>query len=266
MTKSLKLVVFTDLDGTLLDHDTYHWDAAKPALDRLVRLGSSVVLASSKTAAEVLVLQERMALSGQPALVENGAGLIGLDGAHGAGTYVALRRTLELLPANLRARFTGFGDMAAEDVSSLTRLSPEGAARAKARDFSEPGLWTGDAEGLEAFTTALEQHGVFAQRGGRFLTLSFGRKKADAMAEVTRSLQPDVTLALGDAPNDISMLEQADFGVIVANPHHAPLPQLCGETEGRIIRTQEPGPFGWNVAVNAFLDTLFPEQGHMFHG
>lgn len=266
MKKTLKLAVFTDLDGTLLDHRTYSWDAAKPALDRLVRLRCSVVLASSKTAAEVLVLQDRLALSGQPALVENGAGLIGLDGAQGTGTYAALRRTLDLLPAHLRAQFTGFGDMTAKDVSSLTGLSPEAAALAKARDYSEPGLWTGDGQELETFAKILAHHGVFAQRGGRFLTLSFGRTKADAMAEVTRTLKPDVTLALGDAPNDVAMLEQANFGVIVANPHHAPLPQLRGETEGRIIRTQEPGPLGWNVAVNAFLDTLFPDQGHMSHG
>lgn len=30
-------LVFTDLDGTLLDHDTYSWEAARPALDRLKR-------------------------------------------------------------------------------------------------------------------------------------------------------------------------------------------------------------------------------------
>lgn len=30
-----KLIVFTDLDGTLLDHDNYSWQEAKPALDRL---------------------------------------------------------------------------------------------------------------------------------------------------------------------------------------------------------------------------------------
>jgi mannosyl-3-phosphoglycerate phosphatase len=266
MTKFLKLAVFTDLDGTLLDHNTYSWDAARPALDRLVRLQCPIVLASSKTAAEVLALQDSMALSGQPALVENGSGLIGLSGAHSPRSYAALRQTLDLLPANLRAQFNGFGDMSGEELSSLTGLSPEAAALAKARDYSEPGLWTGNEADLETFAKTLVQHGVFAQRGGRFLTLSFGRTKADAMAEIIRTLKPDVTLALGDAPNDVAMLEQADFGVIVANPHHAPLPRLRGETEGRIIRTQEPGPLGWNVAVNTILDTLFPEQGHMSHG
>src|SRR5690554_8055371 len=30
-----RLIVFTDLDGTLLDHDSYGWRAAKPAMARL---------------------------------------------------------------------------------------------------------------------------------------------------------------------------------------------------------------------------------------
>ena len=32
-------VLFTDLDGTLLDRDTYSWEAARPALDRLIQKG-----------------------------------------------------------------------------------------------------------------------------------------------------------------------------------------------------------------------------------
>ncbi len=86
-----KLVVFSDLDGTLLDHDAYSWDAAKPALDRLAERDIPVVLASSKTAREVEILQEQMGLSGRPAIVENGAGVIGVPGIDKAETYAALR-------------------------------------------------------------------------------------------------------------------------------------------------------------------------------
>ena len=32
-----QLVLFSDLDGTLLDHESYSFDAARPALDRLRR-------------------------------------------------------------------------------------------------------------------------------------------------------------------------------------------------------------------------------------
>jgi len=50
MTNPPALVVFSDLNGTLLDHETYDWTPAKPALDRLARQGCPVILSSSKTA------------------------------------------------------------------------------------------------------------------------------------------------------------------------------------------------------------------------
>ena len=43
------LLVITDLDGTLLDHATYSWAAATPALDLLRTSEAGLILASSKT-------------------------------------------------------------------------------------------------------------------------------------------------------------------------------------------------------------------------
>lgn len=266
MENRLKLAVFTDLDGTLLDHDTYRWDAAKPALDRLMEHGCAVVFATSKTFSEVHHLQKQMGLTHQPAIVENGSGVIGGTGSEAAETYPELRKILDHLPKPLRQKFKGFGDMSDEEIATLTRLTPESAERAKARGYSEPGLWTGSTDELSAFRTLLAKHGVTAQRGGRFLTLSFGRTKADAMATLASALNTDLTLALGDAPNDIEMLEKADFGIIVHNPSHEPLPPLRGESEGRIIRTTETGPVGWNAAVTGVLNRVFPKKGPIAHG
>jgi mannosyl-3-phosphoglycerate phosphatase len=260
MTPSIPLVVFTDLDGTLLDHATYGWDAAQPALDRLARLGAPVILASSKTAAEIIPIQHLMGLTGLPAIVENGAGLVGLGGDLSDNSdYTQLRRALDDLPADLRAGFRGFADMDLQEVVTLTGLDMQAAARAQTRAYSEPGLWQGDAESRGAFLTALKAQGVTARQGGRFLTLSFGKTKAERMDEVIARYRPARTLALGDAPNDVEMLERADIGVIVANPHHPPLPPLTGEDKGRILRTDTPGPEGWNLAVLALLDRFHPE-------
>src|SRR5687768_8132133 len=67
-------LVFTDLDGTLLDHDTYSWEAARPALSRLRHLGIPLVLCSSKTAAELRPIAKRLGLQ-TPLIVENGGGI-----------------------------------------------------------------------------------------------------------------------------------------------------------------------------------------------
>jgi mannosyl-3-phosphoglycerate phosphatase len=261
MKPAPNLVVFTDLDGTLLDHDSYQWTAARPALERLALLKIPIVLASSKTAAEVRRLQRAMSLTHHPAIVENGAGVIGLRDGTEPSTYTSLRAALAALPNDLCAMFRGFGDMDATEVVGLTGLALDAAKDAKARDFSEPGIWSGDDRDMARFQEALSKYGITAQRGGRFLTLSFGRTKADAMRMIEAVLKPQRTLALGDAPNDIDMLEAADFGVIVANPHSAPLPVSRGEETGRIIRTKAAGPTGWNAAVLEFLETLDHSAG-----
>jgi mannosyl-3-phosphoglycerate phosphatase len=252
-----RAVVFTDLDGTLLDHDTYAWDAAVPALDALKAAGVPLVLASSKTAAEIAELHAGLGLGETPAIVENGAGLFrpGADGGDDSA-YRNLRRALEALPKELRVFFRGFGDMSAYEVADITGLSRDAAALARTRQHSEPGLWAGDAATLEAFLAALGAQGIAARRGGRFLTLSFGATKADRMAEIADALGATTSLALGDAPNDVEMLEAADAGVIVKNDHGPPLPRLAGEADGRIARTEAPGPAGWNRAVLDWLGAL----------
>lgn len=257
MPQPCPLLVFTDLDGTLLDHDTYQWDSAAPALRRLKAIGAPVILSSSKTEAEIRAVQSDLGLAGVPAIVENGAGLIGMpNAAPSEEEYTALRERLDALPHELRSLFRGFGDMSDEAVAEATGLSLTAARLARNRAFSEPGLWLGDDAALSEFSAALGQQGIAARQGGRFLTLSFGMTKADRMTDIVAYFRPARTAALGDAPNDIEMVEAADFGIIVANPHRDPLPPLDGEAAGRIIRTTQAGPVGWNSAMLALLDRL----------
>lgn len=258
MNKALDLLVFTDLDGTLIDHDTYAWDAAREALAALARLAAGVVLASSKTASEMSTIRSGLGLDDWPAIVENGAGLLP---AHAravtpASRYAALREALAGVPPDLRDHFEGFGDMSVGRIAEMTGLAHKAAARAKRRDFSEPGLWSGTHDQRQDFLSYLNTLGITAQQGGRFLTLSFGGNKSDQMRILIARYNPRHTIALGDAPNDIEMLECADIGVIVANPHHAPLPHLAQEAHGHIIRTKAAGPSGWNEAILALLTRL----------
>ena len=123
------------------------------------------------------------------------------------------------------------------------------ATLARQRQFSEPGLWAGSDAALEAFLAQAARAGLHARRGGRFLTLSHGKTKADAMAEVIDRMNPRQTLALGDAPNDIEMIQTADRGVVVAKPDGPPIPSFPPEIEARILRTTQSGPQGWAEAI-----------------
>ncbi|MBU2942280.1 HAD-IIB family hydrolase [Shimia thalassica] len=250
------LLVFTDLDGTLIDHDTYDYSPALPALSALKNMSAGLVLASSKTAPEISDLRQELGVEEWPAIVENGAGVLPpfVQQSPDASQYETVRRVLESVPKDLRSLFLGFGDLSVAQVAELTGLSHAGAARAKERCFSEPGQWSGAAEQRDTFLAALAQQGVTAQQGGRFLTLSLGTNKVDQMRHLIETYRPRHTIALGDAPNDIAMLEFADLGIVVANPAREPLAPLETENTGGIIRTAKPGPTGWNLAVLEAID------------
>lgn len=249
------LIIFTDLDGTLLDHESYDWRPAEPALVALRERHVPLILASSKTAAEIAPLRAELGFVHCPAIVENGAGILPAEGAQAdeaQSRYADLRAALDRVPEALRRDFSGFGDMGVAGIMGATGLPDDAAQRAADRRFSEPGLWSGTGEDKARFVDALAALGVKARSGGRFMTLSFGGTKAGRMTEIADALFDGVqpfTVALGDAPNDIEMLDAADRAFIIKNPHGTPLPHLAGEADGTIIRTAEPGPVGWNGAI-----------------
>ncbi|AJY48359.1 HAD-IIB family hydrolase [Martelella endophytica] len=252
-------IVFTDLDGTLLDHETYSLEPARPALAALKQRGIPLILASSKTEAEMRPIAADIGID-DPMIVENGAGVVNLpDGAAGEdGVYARLRAVLDDMPRDLRQNFAGFGDWSDEEVAQKTGMPLETARLARMRRFSEPGLWNGSEDERDAFRGILDQHGFQAVQGGRFFTLMPKTSKADAMRKVAAlyremSDEPLVTVALGDAPNDAAMLEAADIGIIIANPAHAALPETARERAGFIRRSEKPGPAGWNDMILQLL-------------
>jgi len=255
------LIIFSDLDGTLLDHRSYSHAEAAPALGQLRELGVPLVLASSKTAAEIIPLRDELGFAHCEAIVENGSGILEGNTADNEpeGTYQRIQQVLAALPSRLRSQYQGFADWTAEQVSQRTGLPVSDAENARKRRFSEPGVWLGSEEEKAEFIAAISASDLIAQQGGRFLTLSFGGNKAERMMEIadrySRYGQKPFIVALGDATNDLAMIEQADLGVIIPNPAHAGIPRLAGEATGRIIRAPFAGPKGWNEVITSVLKT-----------
>src|SRR4029434_2576627 len=68
-------LVITDLDGTLLDHETYSWEAAHAAVDQLRRRDIPLILCTSKTRAETEDWRKELG-NEHPFIVENGGALL----------------------------------------------------------------------------------------------------------------------------------------------------------------------------------------------
>ncbi|MCP4575595.1 MAG: HAD-IIB family hydrolase [Deltaproteobacteria bacterium] len=274
-------LVFSDLDGTLLDHHTYDWEEAQPALDHCRKNGVPVILVSSKTRAEMDVLRRKLNLRA-PFVSENGGGIFfpreafkeapadsfpleiqepeGSDGLWqwSLGTpYTHLVRALGHMRESLRLSLKGFSEMDVSEISRLTGLGEEAARLASCREYDEPFIFEGEApDDLGPLHEHAAQRGLMIVSGGRFHHLLGNNHKGKAMARIVSWYHSQYhlegqsdhipTIALGDSPNDFPMLMRADFPVLILSKHHFPdlekkIPNL--ET------TKYPGPKGWNEAI-----------------
>lgn len=252
-------IVFTDLDGTLLDHHDYSHAAAQTALDRLSLLDIPVILNSSKTLSELEFIARDLNLD-SPRIAENGS-LVAYPDTGKMHVFGADYSQICQQLVDLRERhdycFKGFSDWSAQQIAEITGLSVEAAERAGSRLASEPLLWQDDEALLKPFREQLASAGLSLKRGGRFWHVMGNADKVHAMNylkhEYSKGDDTPVVIALGDGPNDRDMLAAADIAIIVYNPDGVNI-DIPDREDQRVIRTELPGPQGWGATINALLD------------
>ena len=260
----MRSLVFTDLDGTLLDHHTYALGEAAIWLQRLKRAQIPVVINTSKTATEVHHLQKTLALQA-PFGVENGAAVyyppsmdcdLPVDGQgwHYEVLGLPAKGMLDFLHSHTHLIKTEIlSQMPIEAITQKTGLTPQQAEDAKNRSFSQPFFLLGGD--LAAFEAKAAKAGLAVLKGGRFYHLiAAGQDKGRLLQKVlaryrTRWGEPVETIALGDSANDFAMLECADRAVLVAREDgtHAPY-----DRPG-LIKAPRIGPAGWAWAMEQFV-------------
>lgn len=264
------IIIFTDLDGTLLDAETYSSHPAADALDEIADLQVPLAMISSKTEIEVESIRRDLGNS-HPFISENGGGIFAPEG-YFPFPIPYTRRTKEYLVIDIGvpyARLTafidtitreyflpirGFHSLSVEEISSLAGLSIEDASRAKEREYDEPFLFDGNEEQwnrLEETTTA---EGLALTRGGRFHHLSGPHDKGTAagiLIDWYRRQYPDALIVgLGDAINDLPFLKIVDHPVLIQKPDGT---YEAGIDIPGLHRSALPGPAGWSEAVLTLL-------------
>ena len=63
MKKKLTIVIFTDLDGSLLHRDTFEFDSIKDYIKSLINKGVIIIPNSSKTEKEIEKLNEELGVN-----------------------------------------------------------------------------------------------------------------------------------------------------------------------------------------------------------
>jgi mannosyl-3-phosphoglycerate phosphatase family protein len=278
LTTSTRFLVFTDLDGTLLDADTYDWTEARPALKLLRQRHIPVVPCSSKTAAEMLPLSAALGLEA-PLIVENGGAVLAAAGFPGLPPgwgrprdgwrelilglpHRELAAALASLRAGLGLKARGISEMDASEVAALTGLSPEQAELARRREHSEPFVWEGDAEGFQRLREEADRLGLRVVPGYRFHHLMGQTDKARAL-RLVRDLYaalwgggPITSIGLGDSGTDLLMLFNVDLPVLIRQKSGRYFE--IGQHIPNLYRARLPGPGGWNEAIKRILEGTGP--------
>ena len=267
----MQVIIFTDLDGSLLDHENYSFTEAMPSLRRIKQSGIPLIITTSKTRMEVEHLQREIGIR-EPFIVENGGGIFFpsgyrnwiIEGGERHEDYTLIRIgttyfTVRIFLKKIGARFEikGFGDLTAEEISRLTGLPHERAEMAKAREFTEPFLLK-RPESIGCLSALAAEKDLKVTQGGRFYHLiGMEQDKGVAVRMVMdifkiNSGEELRTIGLGDSENDLPMLKQVDIPVLIPRPGKGHLDiRLPG-----LVWAREQGSKGWNETVERLLNEL----------
>lgn len=266
-----KKLLFTDLDGTLLDLQTYSCEQVGASVSQLKDAGISIVFCSSKTWEEQEHYLNELKLD-EPVIVENGSGIIFPKRdeffhfwdteAHGRYAKVLGKAYDEILKAvkdTSDKYYPGlkyYAISSLEEISEITKLDLEAARKAKSRDFSET-IFNADLDSIEYlhFENALNSIGFQCIPGSKYVTITgHDSDKGNAVEYLIglykQQFEKVVSYGAGDSLNDLSMLEVVDFPYLVQKPDRSwvdcPL--------SKITKVQGIGPAGWNMLAKEVLN------------
>jgi len=257
MKKMFKVLIFTDLDGTLLHRETFEFNEIKEYLNQLLSKGIIIVTNTSKTEKEILEFNNELG-SSLPYISENGASIKGLDllNSNLPKELILSREKDNLIkifeksvPVNLQNKCKWLSKMDKKKQSIIFGLKDEKLNMALDRKYTIPFIFEGNKGEKKELYKIVKKKGLALQEGGRVINLTDRVNKAKALQVFVRFFKKknqDVkTIAVGDNYNDLDMLKTSDFPCLVFNDKftldHIPINDL--------ITTNKPSPEGWADVV-----------------
>ncbi len=274
MTTTRKLVIFTDLDGTLLDRKTYSFEPAQPALLLIRQKGFPLVLSSSKTRAEIEFYRRKLE-NGHPFISENGGAVFvpkvyfSFQFPYDRETdlffvlelgifYPRIIEVLELIKKETGILIKGFSDLTEKEISSLCGLDIKEAVLAKKREYDEPFIIEGGEKEVELVKEKIEEKGMNYAWGGRFHHI-LGKNDKGKAVEILKEFYENqffsiFTIGIGDSLNDLPMLSVVDRPVFLKGEDSLSPDVLLPIQNLAIINGT--GPQAWNEVILNIVNEL----------
>jgi mannosyl-3-phosphoglycerate phosphatase family protein len=266
MTK--KVLIVSDLDGTLLNFKTFDFSPILPFILELNNRGVQLVLNSSKCESEILEIIQKFGFK-LPYITENGSAIYipksilpkqpkeSFD--LGENWVIKVGVTREIINKTIRhnnfKKFMKYilflKNMTHLQKSYYTGLKIESLERSQEKEFSEAMIWMGSNIELENFKKSLNEEGLSIVHGARLLYLTGLNTKGDGMGilieEYRRQNFNDIeVISCGDSSNDLSMLENSDYSVVIRLPDKK---NMKLKKNNNVFNSTKIAPLGWQEEI-----------------
>ena len=264
MKKTFTVVIFTDLDGSLLHRDTFKFDVIKDYLKNLRNHGIIIIPNSSKTEKEIEEFNKELGID-LPYISENGSSIHGLNLINNnfPNKIILSREKEELqkifydkVPDQLKNKCIQISKLNKKEQEKIFGQKDQKLRYVLERKYTLPFLFKGDKNEKNKLLKILNSNSLTLQEGGRVLNLCDNINKVKSMNKVIKILKKTEdeikTIAVGDNFNDLEMLKNSDIPCLVFNDHFK-LDQINIEN---LIISNKPSPEGWSDVIKKALAKL----------
>lgn len=286
-----KIVVFSDIDGTLIDIFTRKYGKSKELVKKLKGSSIPVVLCSSKTMAEQDLIRKDLGLEGEPFIIENGGAVIIPEGYFDGGGRIdddlkrydgmraidgcgiielgksseEIKKVLQEIRRKTGTTFKGVSDLSIEELAKILGMTHDEAERMSKRQYGET-IVEIDKNEKEQFEQALTQQGLQVIHGGRYFDVTAGNDKGKAvriLIDLYRKKLGDNTtfIGIGDSPNDVPMLKCTDIAILVQK-HDGTWAEVDNNNNiiSHVVKVKGIGPAGWENAFATIMEMEADEK------
>ena len=260
-----KIVIFTDLDGTLLHNETFKFENIRQYIKNLLSKNISIIPNSSKTKTEIInfchELEEEL-----PFIVENGAAIykMNLVNSDFPEKIILSRDKEEILnlffkkiPKEFISKCKFVLKLKKDEQLEIFGLSEKQLSYASDREFSVPFIFKGNKVEKNNLFRLASDMGLTMQEGGRVINLSDNVSKSFAMKKVRRIFEKTEQqqlkiIGVGDNFNDLDMLKNSDIACLVFNEKF----KLDTLNINNCLVSKKPAPDGWEEVVKMALEKI----------
>ena len=276
--KKITLLIFTDIDGTLINNDTFYEGENIEIAETLSEHNHILIYNSSKPFNEIVLMQKRFNTS-FPFICETGGGIYhknlfnqvsdklreGYSIMYEAKKIEIFKDVIkEEIQKNFRNDLDMFDDLCIDEKSRLSGLSGNDLHLASERDFSMLISWKSDELRYNKFESVLHGYGLKLIKGGRFCHICASHDKGQAVTFFLNQIKSSgmydkiITIGIGDSPNDLEMLSNVDYACVVKSENNSELMKKIDNN--KIVLSMNHAPEGWAECIHNIFSQIKSQE------